>query len=331
MLLTEENLRELGIAVFEAAGAEADMAASIADALVAAEMEGLPSHGFSRIPFYLDQAKSGKANIKARPIVKRLKPGAVMVDARHGFAFPAIEAGLQEAAPGARQNGICGMGVTHSHHCGILGYYAEKLAKDGLISLIFSNTPKAMAPWGGSSPSFGTNPIAFGCPRKDDEPLVIDLSLSKVARGKIMTAKQNGEKIPMGWALDADGAPTDDPEAALKGTMIPMGDAKGSALALMVEILSAALTGANYAYEASSFFEAAGSPPGIGQFFILIDPFAFNQDFSSKLEKLFEHILNQKGTRLPGERREKIRQEKRKTGVELADKLYADIKARLKS
>ena len=130
--------------------------------------------------------------------------------------------------------------------------------------MILGNSPKAIAPWGGREGLFGTNPIAFAAPRRAAEPLLIDLSLSKVARGKVMVAAKNGTPIPEGWALDKEGRPTTDAKAALEGTMIPIGDAKGAALVLMVEVLAAALTGANYGFEASSFFTADGPPPGGG-------------------------------------------------------------------
>ena len=143
-------------------------------------------------------------------------------------------------------------------------------AEHGLIGLIFGNSPKAIAPWGGNRGVFGTNPIAFATPRKTEPPLVIDLSLSKVARGKVMTASESGDAIPEGWALDVEGRPTTDPKAALEGTMLPMGDAKGAALVLMVEILSAALTNANFGFEASSFFSPEGPPPGVGQLLLVL-------------------------------------------------------------
>ena len=238
MILTSEQLQDLGMAVFREAGVPEEAAASVVEALVRAELDGLPSHGFSRIPFYVDQALSGKVKARAIPLVRQPAPAAVLVDAGNGFAFPAILAGLEKAIPLARGNGVSVLGVTRSHHCGVVGLYAERIAEAGLISLIFSNTPAAMAPWNGSKASFGTNPLAFGCPREGKHPLVIDMSLSKVARGKIMGAKQRGEAIPEGWALDAAGRATTDPVAALGGTMIPVGDAKGAALALMVEILS---------------------------------------------------------------------------------------------
>lgn len=325
MIIGVEELRALGMAAFEKAEISQKIAQSVVDALVFAELEGLPSHGFSRIPFYIAQALSGKVKKNPQIKIENPLPASILVNADNGFAFPAIEEGLKTALPQVKKTGIVGMGIKNSHHCGVLGKYAEQISKEGLLVLIFSNTPAAMAPWGGSKASFGTNPIAFGCPNGTDNPLVIDLSLSKVARGKVMSAKLKGESIPEGWALDENGKPTTNPELALKGTMIPMGDAKGSALALMVELLTAALTGSNYAFEASSFFEASGRPPAIAQFFIIIDPAPFNSDFVEKAKNLFIHIVGQDGARLPGSRRNAIKNDKLREGIEIPDKLYADL------
>lgn len=324
MLLDVYALRELGMAVFRAAGASEQVAASVTDALVLAELDGIPSHGFSRIPFYADQARSGKVVVKAEPVVSCPAPTVVRVDAGNNFAFPAIAAGLDKAIPLCRQYGMALLGITRSHHCGVAGHHVERAAREGLMALAFSNTPAAMAPWGGCKATFGTNPLAFGCPRKP-HPLVLDMSLSKVARGKVMNAKQKGQPIPEGWALDAHGQPTTDAQAALGGTMIPLGDAKGAALALMVEILSATLNGANHGYEASSFFEAEGPAPGIGQTFILLDPLKLNPTFPERLEALCGHILGQEGTRLPGERRMSLRSKHGEQGVELPEALYAEL------
>ena len=328
MKLSVEALRQLGLEVFLAAGVPGETATCVVDALVLAELDGMPSHGFSRIPFYADQALSGKVNRTARPTTLRAAPAMVRVDACNGFAFPAIDAGLAETIPLAREYGVAAFGVTRSHHCGVAGHHVEHAARAGLLALAFSNTPSAMAPWGGSRAVFGTNPIAFGCPRGEVDPLIVDLSLSKVARGKIMNAKQRGESIPEGWALDAEGRPATDPAAALAGTMIPRGDAKGAALALMVEILAATLTGSRHAYEASSFFEAEGPAPGIGQFFMLIDPLALNADFTARVEALCAAMLDQPGVRLPGARRFALRERRREEGVELPDALYATLRAR---
>jgi (2R)-3-sulfolactate dehydrogenase (NADP+) len=227
---------------------------------------------------------------------------------------------LGELAP---QTGVAVAAVTNSHHCGAAGHHVEKLAKKGLVGLLFANTPKAIAPWGGQKGLFGTNPIAFAVPRKDKEPMVIDLALSKVARGKIMVAKRDNTPIPEGWALDAAGRPTTDPEAALSGTMVPMGDAKGAALVLMVEILSAALTASNFGFEASSFFEAEGAPPSVGQLLLAFAPTTLaGEQFFARVEYLFEEILSQNETRLPGERRLALRKKAAEEGLHIAEEQY---------
>ena len=190
------------------------------------------------------------------------------------------------------------------------------------------NSPQAMAPWGGSRGVFGTNPIAFAAPRRAAPPLVIDLSLSKVARGKVMAAAKAGESIPEGWALDAEGRSTTDAEAALAGTMIPMGDAKGAALAMMVEILSASLIGANLAFEASSFFTAEGPPPGVGQFLLAIDPNPLSDaTFGDRLEVLIDAVEGQEGVRLPGSRRLASRAAAVRDGIQVPAHLLAEIRA----
>ncbi|MHB1950501.1 MAG: Ldh family oxidoreductase [Acidiferrobacteraceae bacterium] len=306
-------------------------AREVATALVAADADGLSSHGVSRIPAYADQAIAGKVDGHAVPKVTQPAAAVVHVDAHRGFAYPAITAGLALGRIVARDTGIAAVAVGRSHHFGAAGYHAERVARDGLVALIFGNTPAAIAPWGGSRALFGTNPIACAFPRRDHAPLVIDLSLSKVARGKVMIAAQRQQPIPEGWALDAGGQPTTDPHAALAGTMLPMGDAKGAALVLLVELLSAALTGSNYGYEASSFFDARGPAPEVGQLFLLISPHAFGGDrVVARVEELLSQILAQPGTRLPGERRLAARAQAEREGIEITDALHADLRQRAK-
>ena len=179
----------------------------VALALVAAEADGLKGHGLSRLPSYCGQSASGKVDGFARPEVSRIASAAVGVDARNGFAYPALSLAIDELAGLAPSTGVAAAAVSNSHHCGVAGHHVEALAGKGMCGLLFANTPQAIAPWGGSKGVFGTNPIAFAAPREGKDPLVIDLSLSKVARGKIMFAKQEGESIPEGWALDSNGAP----------------------------------------------------------------------------------------------------------------------------
>lgn len=331
LTLTEAHALALGALI--KAGTSKANATAVADALVAAEADGIPSHGLSRVAAYSDQVKARKVVGDAVPALTRTAPAALMVDAAYGFAFPAIARGLAEAKNIVRETGVMAMGVTDSHHFGAAGYHVEPLAKAGLIALAFGNSPAAIAPWGGSKGIFGTNPIAFACPRRmadgSTEPLVIDLSLSKVARGKIMVAAQKGETIEAGWALDAAGKPTTDAKAALGGTMLPMGDAKGAALVLMVEILAASLVAANHGYEASSFFDDKGGPPRVGQFFIVIDPLRFGGTRAiDRVGQLCQAMLDQPGTRLPGARRFQARAKAAKEGITVADALLADLKTR---
>lgn len=298
----------------------------VAKALVAAEADGLRGHGLSRLPSYCAQAASGKVDGQARPQLNQVADAAFRIDACNGFAYPALDLAVGTLGNIAPKTGIAVAAVTRSHHCGAAGYHVEALAVKGCIGLLFANTPKAIAPWGGRKAVFGTNPIAFAAPRKDHDPLVIDLSLSKVARGKIMVAEQEGKSIPADWALDAHGNPTTDPKAAMDGTMLPMGDAKGAALVLMVEILSAALTASHFGFEASSFFTADGRPPGVGQLLIAMAPKPLSYEvFNDRLETLLDAVLEQEHTRLPGDRRLGLRQTARKNGLLITEQLYRQL------
>ena len=178
------------------------VAESVSNALVAAEAEGQVGHGFSRVKDYLAQVKSKKINVDAKIQIEHLRPTSISIDADYGFAYPALDQAISEGALTAKEYGSAIVSIFNSHHCGALSVQVEKIANQGLIGVMMANTPKAIAPWGGKDPFFGTNPIAFAVPRIAKDPLVIDLSLSKVARGKIMHAKKVNTKIPEGWALD---------------------------------------------------------------------------------------------------------------------------------
>jgi (2R)-3-sulfolactate dehydrogenase (NADP+) len=300
--ISPEAARALVVAVFVAAGMPQDLAEPAARALVEAERDGLASHGLARVPFYAAQMRTGKVVPTARPTVER--DGAVIrVDAGHGLAFAAIEAGAAAARDVVREQGVAVVAIGGSHHFGVAAQAVEPFARKGLIALAMANSPAAMAPWGGKRALYGTNPIAFACPRRDANPLVIDLSLSQVARGKVMLAQKAQKPIPEGWALDAEGNPTTDATAAMAGSMVPMGGAKGAALALMVELLTAGLTGSSYAYEASSLFDDQGPPPDLAHFVLVLDPGRFAGDFTARAEAMFAAIEAEDGARLPGARR----------------------------
>jgi (2R)-3-sulfolactate dehydrogenase (NADP+) len=322
-----QELRALAAAALRAAGTAPAIADIVAGALVAAELDGIASHGLSRVPAYADQVRSGKVDGTAVPEVTCPATALVRVDARSGFAFPAIEAGLEAADNVVGATGIVAVAIGNSHHCGVAGHHVERLAAKELVGILFANTPAAIAPWGGRRPLYGTNPIAFGCPRKGKPPLVVDLSVSVAARGKVMAAAQKGEAIPPDWALDAEGRPTTDPKVALEGSMAPLGGAKGAALALMIEILAAALTGAHFGFEASSFFDADGAPPRVGQFLLVIDP-SFAAGFGDRVETLCAAILADPGTRLPGDRRLATRARLSRDGITVPDALLAELRRR---
>ena len=303
-------------------------ARAVARALVAAEIDGQAGHGFSRVASYAAQARSGKVDGRTVPELAQKSPALIEIDAGHGFAYPAIDLALTAVARLARDQGIAAAAITRSHHCGQLAAHVERLALDGCVAIMVANTPKAMAPWGGDTAIFGTNPIAFAAPRAAAPPLVLDLSLSRVARGKIMAAQKAGTQIPEGWAFDASGQATTDPAAALAGTMAPAGDAKGAALALMVEILAATLIGANTSADASSFFDAQGPAPGVGQLIIAIRADGFvGAEFSHRLEALIATIEAQEGARLPGQSRHARRAAAARDGIEIPAHLEAEIAA----
>ena len=303
-------------------------AEQVAAALVAAEADGQAGHGASRVPSYAAQSRSGKVDGHAVPKLSKVAAAALRVDARGGFAFPALNLAIEAVGELARETGIAAASIANSHHAGVAAHHVEPLANAGLIGLSFSNTPQAIAPWGGRTGLFGTNPIAFAAPRRKGDPLVIDMSLSKVARGRINAAAQKGEPIPEGWAVDREGRPTTDAKAAMDGTMLPMGDAKGAQLVLMVEILAAALSASQFGYEASSFFSGEGEPPHIGQLLVAIDPDPLSRGrFRDRLEDLLGAVMDQPGTRVPGMRRYALRREAARIGVRLPGALYQEILA----
>jgi (2R)-3-sulfolactate dehydrogenase (NADP+) len=322
--LTLAEGEELVVRTLTRCRTDTNNAASVARALVGAEAEGQKGHGLSRLPTYAAQAKIGKVDGFAKPALTWPRPAAAVVDANNGFAYPAIDLSVAALPQAARDNGIAAAAIRRSHHCGVVGHPVERLAEAGLVALMFANTPAAIAPWGGAKPVFGTNPIAFACPLPGKPPIVVDLSLSKVARGNILAAKQKSEKIPDGWALDAQGRPTTDAAAALTGTMLPLGDAKGTALALMVELLAAGLTNANFAADASSFLDAKGPPPGTGQLLIAFDPAAFGGTLDH-FAALAASIEAQPGARLPGARRLAARTKAEREGITVTDALLAEI------
>jgi len=325
------DLLDLAECALAAAGASAAMAASTAKALVRADAQGLASHGVARVPQYAGFLKNGRADGKAVAALTRAKGAAILIDAKDGLAFPACDLAIGEAIARAREYGIAIAGVTNSHHFGVAAYHLEAVAAQGMAGIAMGNSPAAMpmaASQGfGKRALFGTNPIAAVFPRRHGAAISIDLSLSEVARGKIMLAAQKGERIPLGWALDKEGNPTTDAKAALEGMMLPAGGTKGALLALMVELMVVALTGAQFGFEADSFFVAEGNRPQLGQAFIVINPAALagNDTYTERVETLLTAMLADEGVRLPGARRSALAEKAAAEGVMIPDALLAQL------
>lgn len=323
--ITMDDARGRADAALQAAGANPVMAEATARALVLAEAQGMASHGLTRVSQYTGHLRTGRVNGSAQPRVTASRGGAAIVDAQEGLAFAACTLAIDEAIVRAGNFGISVVGVNNSHHCGVVVDHLRAVAAAGMVGLGFANSPSAMPAAGGRHPIFGTNPVAAIFPRKAGEvPLMIDLSLSEVARGKLMVAAKEGRSIPTGWALDAEGNPTTDPAAGMAGSMLPIGAAsstKGAMLALVVELMVTALIGANFGFEASSFFVDEGNVPHIGQTFIVIDPGALvgREGFIERVEVLVREMLVDDGVRLPGARREALLREAEQNGIEVSD------------
>jgi (2R)-3-sulfolactate dehydrogenase (NADP+) len=320
---------ELSCAALVASRASPENARSTARALVAAEADGQGGHGLSRVPSYALQARAGKVDGHATPHLERVAGAAVRVDGGFGFAYPAIDLAITALAPLAREHGIAVAAIHRSHHFGQAGAHAERLAGSGLVAIVLGNSPKAMAFWGGRRPALGTNPLAFAAPLPGGaDPLVIDLAMSVAARGKIVAAEKAGQAIPPDWAVDAQGNPTTDPKAALGGALLPIGGAKGGALALMIEIMAAALTGSAYGWEASSFFDDKGGPPNMGHVLIALDPLRLSAGgYDERVTTLLQAIAAEPGARLPGTRRLANRRRAAAEGVAVPAALHAEIRA----
>ena len=338
--LTLDAARAKVDAALQRAGAGAAMARSTARALVLAEAQGLASHGLGRVAQYATHLRNGRVDGSAVAAVVRSKGAAAVVDAGDGLAFPASDLAVSEAVRRAGEFGIAIVGVVNSHHAGVIVDHLRAVAQAGMVGLGFANSPAAMPAAGGRHPVFGTNPVAAIFPRRSDPvgagtapvPLMIDLSLSEVARGKLMVAAKAGKPIPPGWALDANGEPTTDPKAGMAGSMLPIGavsSPKGAMLALVVELLVTALIGAHFGFEASSFFVDEGNRPKIGQSFIVIDPDALagRAAFLERIEVLVAEMLGDAGVRLPGARREALLRDAERDGIQVADALLAALDA----
>src|SRR6056297_3045211 len=281
-------------------GAAPWIAAEVARAVAAAESVGNRICGLYYLESYCKQLTTGRVKGDVEPEVTRPRPGAVMVDAKFGFAQPAFARGLPQAVAAARECGVASLAICHAHTCTSLGFFTEQIARAGLIGLGLTNASPIVAPPGGKTRVIGTNPIAFSVP--DDAggiAMQFDQSTTTVALGKITMAKAAGEPIPEGWAVDAEGRPTTDPEAALAGSLVSMGGYKGWGFGLMAELLAAGMTGSRAGPDIGPLKAPEGAPHDIGDYYLLIDP-GVSGAFHDRFARIAEAVAQDEGARIPG-------------------------------
>lgn len=300
-LYTLDEIETQTRAALVAHGAGAFAATEVARAVRAAESRGNKICGLYYLESYCQQLRTGRVRGDATPVISMPRPAAVQVDAQMGFAQPAFSYGLIPALDAARQFGIAQLAVGHAHTCTSLGYFTEQIALSGCIGIGFTNASPIVAAPGGKTRVIGTNPIAFSVPDgQGGIAMQFDQSTTTVALGKITMAKAAGEKIPLGWAVDADGTPTTDPEAALQGSLVSMGGYKGWGFGLMAEILAAGLTGGVLSKDVKPLKAPEGPPHDLGQYYIVIDP-SCADGFDAKVQALAAVASMDEGARMPGQ------------------------------
>lgn len=305
-------------------------AATVAACLVAADLDGVSSHGVGRLPFYCRRLALGL--IEPRPVLRELsrRPAAVLLDAGNALGPVAGRRAMTIASRLAGEAGVGACAVRAGNHLGMMSWYVETAAEEGVVAMAFSNTPPAMAPPGGRRALLGTNPVAAAFPT-DGPPVVVDMATSLVARGRVRAAEAVGAAIPAGWASGPDGLPTTDPGRALAGSLEPMGGAKGFALALMVEALTGVLAGAGVGPEVSGTYAESGRPSDVGHLFLALDPKAFDSGFAGRMTQLAAALRQAEPAegagpvRVPGDRRRSERAARRRDGIDLDDTLVAEL------
>ncbi|MFT4636672.1 MAG: (2R)-3-sulfolactate dehydrogenase (NADP+) [Arenicella sp.] len=327
--LSLDDVQKLAEQALIGAGASHQNAATVARSTVLAERDGIRSHGLMYVPIYAEHVICGKVDGMAEPEVSQPKSSSIRVDAKHGFAHPAIDAGWNLFAQAARDNGVAVLTVNNSYNCGVLGHHAQRLAEQGFVGLCFTHAPASIAPSGAKTPVIGTNPFALAVPDGNGgAAIAIDQSASVVAKSEILLRSRNGEPIEPHWANNADGQPTSNADEALKGSMAAAGGYKGFGIGLVAELLASCLAGAVLSKDASPFAGTKGGPPSTGQCFIAFDPTGFSGDaFNSQVSLLVEAIESQQGAHLPGSKGKRNRAINVPNGVQVPQDLIDQIRS----
>ncbi len=332
VLIPAEKLQAACQRILEKVGVPPQQAAIIAEATVEGDLRGVESHGILRLPAYVHRVQRGLMNPVTNLVTVRERRAASLVDAQRGFGQVAGVQAMDIAMEKARQYGIGMVAVQNANHFGVAAYYAMRALPHKMIGILASNAAPSMAAWGGAKAVLGTNPICIAIPTGLDVDIVLDMASSQVARGKIRLAATKGEPIPLGWALDARGNPTQDPVEALKGTLLPMGGPKGYGLALVVEVLAGVMSGSDFSVHLASVHDL-DRPTSVGFVVQAIDLTTFIawEEFVSRMESLVEEIRNSPRAPgvdriyLPGEIEWRKSQERRRSGVPVAPSVLWEL------
>ncbi|MFO1091392.1 MAG: Ldh family oxidoreductase [Hyphomicrobiales bacterium] len=327
-MLTLAEVHALARRALEGAGARGIQLDQAALSILEAEADGIRVVGLAYLPTYCAHLQCGKVKGDAKPTHRQVAPAAILSDADNGFSHAAFHEAMDDFHALAKRQAVAALAIRHSSSAGVVGWFVERTARAGLLGLGFANSSSLMAAWGGRTPFFGTNPIAYAVPRQDNPPLVVDMATSQVAWVTVKRHMEEGKPIPLGWGLDAEGRYTTDPAQVINGgSMGPAGGYKGALLALLVDVLAGGIAGPHFAYQASPFGNAEGGPPDVGQLFLAISPDAFGEGFGPRLEAMLAAMVSDPGVRLPGDSRHAHREKAERHGVAVPEDLIATLDA----
>lgn len=307
--LTLDEIYDLAFNCLTQNGADEVNSTALAGTIMKAERDGSHSHGLFRLPAYVASLRSGKVNGKARPVATSVTPAVIRLHGDNGYAPVAHQVGIPALVEATKLTGIGVLAMTNVHHMAALWPEVEAIAEHNLVGLACTPYMPAMAPAGATKALFGTNPIAFAWPRPDRTPVVFDMATAAMAMGEVQIAARDGHSVPLGTGLDADGQATTDPKMIAKGgVLLPFGGHKGSAIAMMVELLAAGLVNENFSFEAKEGDNGDGGPPRGGQFILAMSPeIIAGEGWASHCDTFFDRMSGMDGVRMPGDRRHKNR------------------------
>lgn len=322
--LTLDEIEQLTRSAFQSNGCNIENADALTRTVVAAERDKAISHGLFRVPGYIASLRSGKVNGESKPEIKHITPAFIKVDADNGYAPLALSRGIPHLAEAAEILGIATMTLNNAYHFAALWPETEALAERELIGIACVSHTPAVTPFGGKQALFGTNPIACAWPRPGKSPMSLDMATSAMAQGEVQIAARDGHSLPSGTGLDKDGNASNDPAEILEGLLLPFGGYKGSAIATLVELLSAGATGDSFSFQAEAQDNNDGGPARGGEFIIALSPkILAGENWASHCEEFFDKYNKVSGARLPGSKRHKARNDisKRKINKQLVKEI----------